>query len=195
MATRPPIERRVALTRRFQQLLTTIGDGTASRLKVQWANLDSYDEDQIPDFTRKATPILHGAKRAAVHHAAAYYSLTTGVAPVGVPFDAVPAAPDLREPFISTWRALASGAVLVAAVEAGAGRLDAVARNLVTSASRQTGDVVVDKAGLKVIGWERVPDDAACEWCLTVAPGFYTTAETADFGHDRCGCTAEPILV
>lgn len=171
----------------------TIGDRSATHLHRSWTALGSYNEAQIPEFTRNATPILTAAKSTAVRHAAAFYALTAGIPPVGITIDAVPIEPDFRAPFISVWLALKGGAVLEDAIAAGAGRLDAVTRDLVTSAARQTGDVVVAHADLKVIGWERVPDDGACPWCLEVAPGFYHSAESADFGHDRCGCTAEPI--
>lgn len=193
MATRPSPEARKALTRRFQTVLNTVGDSTAVRLQPAWAALSDYDEDQIPAFTAKATPILTAAKNVAVRHAVAFYALAAGIAPLAVPLDAIPVEPDLREPFISVWLALKSGSSLTDAIAAGSGRLDAVSRNLITSSARQTGDQVVKRAGLKIVGWERVPDDDACPWCESVAPGFYLSAESADFGHDRCGCTAEPI--
>lgn len=100
---------------------------------------------------------------------------------------------DAREPFISTWLALKGGAALTEAIAAGSARVDAMVGDYVTSSARQTGDAVVEKSGLKIVGWERIPDDTACDWCLEVSPGFYTSAESADFGHNNCGCTAEPI--
>lgn len=193
MATRPSPEQRKALTRRFQHVLRTIGDNTGARLRPSWDALDRYDEDQIPEFTRSTAPFLDAAKVAAVHHAVAFYALTAGIAPIAIKAASVAVEPDVRAPFIATWRALKGGAPLEDAVAAGSSRLDGVARDFVTSSSRQTGDLVVENAGLKVVGWERVPDDGACPWCEEVAPGFYHSAESADFGHDNCGCTAEPI--
>lgn len=188
-----PAERRTALTRRFQHVMNTLGDSTAARLRPAWLALGEYNEAQIPTFTRKATPVLNAAKSVAVKHAAAYYALHAGVTPVGVSVASITVEADLREPFISVWQAFQSGASFEAAVNAGEGRLDAVSRDLLVSSGRQTGDEVVQRAGLRIVGWERVPDDGACPWCEEVAPGFYTSAESADFGHDRCGCSAEPI--
>lgn len=182
-------------TRRFQDVLVTVGAHAGDRLSRVWDSLDAYDEDQIPEFTRKADPVLAAAKTVAVHHAVAYYSIVAGIAPIAISAAAVTVVPNLREPFISTWLALKGGASIEDAIAAGAGRTDAVARNFVTSSARQTGDQVVQAAGLKVAGWERVPDGNACPWCLEVAPGFYTSAESADFGHDRCSCSAEPLLI
>lgn len=194
MATRPSPDQRKALTRRFQQVLTTIGDSTARRLQPAWNALSEYNEADIPTFAKQATPILTAAKTVAVHHAGAYYALTAGVAPAGISVATIATQPDLRAPFISVWQALKSGNPYEDAVAAGEGRLDAISRDLITSSARQTGDEVVSKAGLRVVGWERIPDDGACPWCEEVAPGFYLTAESADFGHDRCGCTADPIF-
>lgn len=194
MAARPSSVQRAALTRRFQHVLNTLGASTAQRLRPAWGALPEYNEAQIVTFAKKATPILNAAKSAAVHHAGAYYALTAGVRPVGINVATIAVEPDLREPFISVWQALKSGNSYEHAVTAGEERLDAVSRDLIVSSARQTGDEVVSKAGLRVVGWERITDEDACPWCEEVAPGFYLTAESADFGHDRCGCTADPIF-
>lgn len=195
MATRPSAQQRAARTRRFQHVLRTIGDNTGARLLPAWDALSSYGEDQIPQFTRSTAPILDAAKTASVRHAVAFYALTAGVAPVAIRLEDIAVQPDMRAPFIATWLALKGGASLDESVTAGTSRLDAVARDFVTSSSRQTGDLVVEHAGLRIVGWERVPDDSACDWCLEVSPGFYHSADSADFGHNNCGCTAEPIYV
>lgn len=158
-----------------------------------WSGLDAYNEADIETFTTNTAPTLTAAKFAAVRQAAGYYALTAGVRAVAIPATQIAVTPDTRAPFIATWLALKNGAPLDVAVENGASRLGAMVDNLVTSSARQTGDVVVEKAGLKIVGWERVPDGNACPWCLEVSPGFYTSAESADFGHDNCGCSAEPI--
>lgn len=192
------------LTRRFQLVLAAIGESSSPKLARMWDNLPAYDEKNIEEFARKATPVMTAAKFAAVRQAAGYYALVAGVRPVGVKPDDVPVFPDFREPFISTWLALKSGESYEFAVSAGLGRTDAIARNLVSSSAIATGDVVADRAGLDLVGWERVPDGGACAWCLEVSPGpiltsgfaGYLTAESADrVRHDRCGCTVQPIFV
>lgn len=185
---------RAPLTRRFQVTLAAIGAQSAVRMQAAWERLDSYDENQIDQFAELAAPTLSGAKGAAVRNAVGYYALLAGVRPVPVLANEVPVVANVREPFIATWQALSSGTPFADAVAAGSARAEAIVRNLITSSSIQTGDIVAQRAGLEVRGWERVPDAGACEWCLTVAPGFYTSAETADFGHDRCGCTTTPIF-
>lgn len=185
---------RAPLTQRFQLVLAAIGQASSPKLARMWNNLPAYDKANIEEFARKATPVMTSAKFAAVRQAAGYYALIAGVRPVVVKPDDVAVDFDPRDPFISTWNALKSGVPFEAAVLAGLGRTDALVRDFVTSSSRQTGDVVFQRANVKVAGWERVPDGGACPWCLEVAPGFYNSAESADFGHERCGCSAAPIL-
>lgn len=193
MANPLPAHLRRPLTVRFQQSLRRISNASTPALTRAWNGLQAYNEDDIATFASESAPTLNAAKFAAVRQAAGYYALTSGVRTVGVQATSIAVEPDTRAPFIATWLALKNGAPIEVAVENGASRLDALVDNLVVSSARQTGDEVVAKSGLRIVGWERVPDDGACPWCEEVAPGFYTSAESADFGHDRCGCSAEPI--
>lgn len=194
MARPLPAHLRAQLTLRFQQTLAAIGATSSPKLQRAWNALPAYDEANIAEFIRKATPATDAAKQAAVRSAAGFYALTAGVRPVAIPPEDVLVDPDLRAPFIATWRALKMGEAFESAVASGLARAEAVVVNLVTSSAMQTGDVVAQRANLRISHWERIPDGGACPWCLEVAPGFYHSAETADFGHDRCGCTAEPVF-
>lgn len=188
-----PAHLRRPLTRRFQQSLRRISNASTPAIARAWNGLDAYDEADIDTFASKSAPTLNAAKFAAVRQAAGYYALTSGVRAVGVQAKSILVEPDTRAPFIATWLALKNGAPFEVAVENGASRLDALVDNLVVSSARQTGDEVVERSGLRIVGWERVPDGNACPWCEEVAAGFYASAESADFGHDNCGCSAEPI--
>lgn len=194
MANPLPAHLRKPLTVRFQQSLRRISNSAAPRVQRAWRALDTYDESDIETFATAAAPTFGAAKTAAVRQAAGYYALTAGIRTVGVTAKSVPVVADPREPFISTWQALKSGRPYDEAVEAGNLRIEAVVSDLVESSARQTGDVVVEQAGLRIVGWERIPDDGACPYCEEVAPGFYSSAETADaVSHNNCGCSVEPI--
>lgn len=158
-----------------------------------WATLDAYDEDQIPDLERVALPLVGSTQTASIAHAVGFYAFAAGVRPPPVDPSELDVRLDLRDPFISTWSALSHGDTYDGAVAAGAARCDIVIRNLISSSARRTGDVVAAKSRLRIVGWERVPDAGACAWCRSKA-GRYSTSEIADFGHDRCGCTVEPIF-
>lgn len=191
----PPAPKAVvsALTRRLQAALALIGDRSSTRLQRMWASLDAYDEDQIASLERVALPLAGSTQTASIANAVGFYAVAAGIRPPPVSARDLNVRLDLRDPFISTWSALSHGDTFEGAVAAGASRCDTVIRNLVISTVRQTGDVVATKAGLRITGWERVPNFGACPWCVSVA-GRYSTAKTADFGHDRCGCTIEPIF-
>lgn len=182
------------LTRRFQTNIAELGDRAGTRAAAAFASLDSHDRADIIRFARKADPVIAAAKAGAVRTAVGYYALLAAVRPVAVTAAEVPISANVRDPFVSTWRALQAGHPYADAVAAGAARAEAVARNVVTSSARQAGDLFVAKARLNVEGWERIPDGGACPWCIEAAAGVYRTAESADFGHDRCGCIAAPIL-
>lgn len=195
MATSPLAADRLApLTAEFQRVLIALGEHSTPHLQALWAKLPNYDEPQVERFAREATPFLTAAKLVAVRHAVGYYSLAAGTSPIAVPIDAIAVNADMREPFISIWNALKHGEPFDSAVAAGSGRVDAVVRNLVTSSARRTGDLVIGQSGRKFHGWRRIPDAHACPWCIQVAGQRYKTAESADFGHDRCGCTAQPVF-
>lgn len=180
-----------ALTRRFQATVARIGDRAAALTARQWAELGSYDEADVETFARAVEPTLSAAKRSAVLTGVAYYAVRARLLrPPTIAADLVPVAADPREPFIAYWRALKMGNR--AALESGIGRAAALARNLATSSARQSGDVLYREAGREPRYWVRVPDGDACAWCQDVAGGTYHSAESADFGHDRCGCSAEP---
>lgn len=182
------------LTTRYQQRLALIGHRAGQKTAAIWGALDAHNEADIPTFTKRSAPVLTGAKTAAVVTGVAYFATVAQIrAPAVNQRDViVPLLP--REPFIAYWNALKGGAPLDEALQSGLARADAFARNLVVSASRRAGDVVFQKAGLHVAYWNRETDANACPWCEDVATQTYKSAETADFGHDRCGCTPFPIF-
>lgn len=188
-----PAHLRRPLTVRFQTALAALVGTAAPRIARAWAALPDYDEQRIPTFARATESTFNAAKLGAIAHAGGYYAISAGVQPVGVNPNLIDVAPDVRAPFIAVWNALDSKLPIADAISAGSARTEAVVANLVQSAARRTGDEVHKQAGVRVHGWERIPDGDACPWCLDVAPGFYHSAESADFGHDRCGCTAAPI--
>lgn len=191
---RLPDRLRRPLTRRFQQSLVTIADRTSPAIQKMWDNLDTYDESIVEELTAKSAPILAAAKAASIRQATGYYATLSGVRPPVIGAHEVALQADMRQPFIAYWQALASGNALEAAVLAGRSRIEAVVSNYAVSSARQTGDVFVAKTGAKIRGWVRITDAGACDWCQTVAENTYKSADTADFGHDRCNCTTAPLF-
>lgn len=182
-----------ALTRRFQQTIARIGERAGALTALRWSQLDTYDEADVETFARAVAPTLAAVKASAVSTGAAYYAVRGRISrPPTIRPDMIDLVADPREPFIAYWRALKMGNPVDEAVLSGTARAGAIARNLASSASRRAGDVLFDRAAVTPARWVRVPDGGACDWCQEVAGQSYLSAESADFGHDRCNCTAEP---
>lgn len=181
------------LTRKFQRKVALIGDRAARLTGTHWVN-SGHDEADIAAFARTAAPTLAAAKTSAVVTGVAYYALRAKIRPPSVNARDVSVDVFHREPFIAYWQALKNGHPIEDAIQSGIARAGALATNLVVSSARRAGDVTYRKSGLHVIYWNRETDAGACPWCEDVADQTYTSAETADFGHDRCGCTPVPIF-
>lgn len=177
---------------RYKRQLATYRDRTSVVLAGSWDRLGTYTEDDVDVFARRTAPVLAGAKTAAVGLSAAFFAVVLSTRPVGVNPSDVTIEPRLRDPFLSAWHAVSEGRPWDEAFQAGRSMSEAVGWNFVTSAARRTGDIVAEKSGKELRGWERVPSADACEWCDLVSGQLYATAESADFGHDRCNCVAVP---
>jgi len=187
-------ELRGPLTRRYQTALAAVVDKATPTLHRIWDGLPAYDEANIETLAVATAAPLQTVKIASVRHSLGYYTALAGVSPPIVKPDEIAAVADMRDPFISVWLALKSGNSYEAALLGGRSRVEAVVANLVNSSARQTGDLFVAKTNLNPRGWERLPNRGACPWCLEVAGQTYQSADSADFGHDRCSCTAAPLF-
>lgn len=183
----------LTLTRRFQARVATVGERVATITARHWLTV-GHDEADIAIFERVAGPSLQAAKTGAVQIAAGFYSTLVGRRPVAIRAAEITLEPNFREPFIAYWQALGNGHPLDEAIASGAARAEAIARNLTVSSSRRTGDVVLRRHGLRAGDWTRTTDGNACDWCELVADQTYSSAEAADFGHDRCNCSAVPNI-
>lgn len=188
-----PDARTVRLAHRFEARIATVADRAASSSGAAWSGLASYDEAQIAEYARTVGPALDRARTVAADTAGGFYATLVGRRPVPIDPRRIRVPNELREPFIAHWTALAAGRAYPDAVAAGLSRAQAIGRNLVISVARRTGDHVLGRLGIKVVFWERVPEGDACPWCELVSADQYGSAEAADFGHDRCQCTAVPI--
>lgn len=181
------------LTRRYQAGLVAVSTRAVPIVAAAWAGLDSYDEDVIDEFATAITPTMDAVKRGAVAQSTGYLNALFSTA-VTVDAARVSSTFDPRDPFAMVWRGLARGVPWDEAVAAGARQIEATVSHFTMSSARRTGDEYASRAGRDISGWRRVPNRGACEWCQQVAGDHYRSAESADFGHLRCGCTAVPIV-
>ena len=182
------------LTRTFQERIGTIGERAARVTSARWLALGSYDEADVARYAAQVRAALAAAHDAAVHTGVGYYVTLAQARPVSVNVRDVKMTADPREPFIAHWRALNHGQSYEDAIASGEARSQAMARNLATSSARQAGDVTMRKANQRVDGWARDTDANPCPWCRGLTEYVFETAESADFGHDRCNCSVSPVV-
>jgi hypothetical protein len=156
-----------------------------------WDAMPSHDRADIERFTKRTAPALVGAKAATVALSSGFFALALGIRPVAVAVDDIALDLSTDAPFLAMWHALSQGTAFDEAMRVGRSAAESIGFDFVQSASRRTGDFVADASG-RSVRWSRVPGSGACAWCLQVAEGLYTSAEAADFGHNRCDCVAVP---
>lgn len=184
-----------AAIRRYQQLIGRYRSRASSVLVALWADIsDITDDAAVAAFIRQATPLLAGVKQATVATSTGFFALAASVPAAPLHPDDVPVEPRIRHPFLASWHALNMGREYEDAVRVGQSQASAVGFDFVQSTSRRTGDVFAERSGVEM-RWNRVPSANACAWCQTVAGQTYATAESADFGHDRCDCSIVPADV
>jgi hypothetical protein len=182
----------VVLLRRRQKQLAALRAVTAAQLARRWMALPDYTEDLHERWESLAKPVVAAGQGRAVAVQVAYLQRRLGSS---LTFDRRAilsnAKIDLTQPFAALANALTSGAALDDAIEAGRVRAEGVGQSAVQWASRAANGAATDE---RIVGWTRTLGGGACEWCQVVATQRYNSAESASFGHLRCGCGVDPII-
>lgn len=178
---------RAELIRRYQLQLVRTATMVGTAAQEAWARLGSWDRKDIARLADELAPLAGGAQAHAAALAAALAAmLKTLTVPTITPVDEI----DWSPAFHSYWGSLSTNswedALLIGGNAAAAVGFDGV-QYAARDAARQ-----VDAREPAITAWERVPDGEACDWCIEVAGQTYHSAESADFGHDRCGCSVVP---
>lgn len=183
-----------ALVGRHKSAQAQIAARTGRRVELAWDDLGSWDRADIERFAALIDPHISAAKKAAVVLAIGFYARILQTRPPAIAIATIDAAYNAESGFTATWHALSEGRPFDEAVVAGRSAASAQVERFVASAARRTGDHVATATRFRV-AWKRVPSAAACPFCVRVSGQTYKTSETADFGHDRCGCTAVPVAL
>lgn len=213
MAT-PEAQAHIAAQTRLQALATA---GAAAA----WDGLPNYDEESVPVFLAVVVPLILAAQRSSAALTNAFLARAVGRPPLGIDVDrvigdairpATPAvieasqkggvalAPDAtgvppevvyRRPFVTTWSALSDQLPWADAVRAGRERAMGTAAMDVQNTMRHTLRLVGEQDDL-ILGYRRVPDADACEFCKLIAGRRYLTADLMEV-HPRCCCGVDVI--
>ncbi len=186
----PPDRQARLLTTRYQTRTAAIGERTARDLSRLWLDV-GYDFAAVDEFAARASMLTAPPKATTVRLASAFYGYLMDARPQAINPELILVPEAWRDPSIAFWRAINNGHPFEDALASGAARAEAVARNLIVSTGRRTGDHIAEANGYST-RWRREPDGNACAWCQSLTGDTWDSAEAADFGHDRCGCTPVP---
>lgn len=164
-----------------------------------WRGLPAYDEQNVAQFLGVAVPTVTAGKRASVAVTTAFLARRTGRQPahvdvakiIGAVRGGVPAEEVYRRPFVTVWTALKDGTDYRDAVSSGLQRAASSAAMDVQLTMRQTLQTVGEADDL-IVGYQRVPDGGACEFCQLVAGQRYTVSDLMPV-HNHCGCGVDVI--
>lgn len=195
----------VQLARAYQARQLAVRDTTAATVGGLWDRLGGPGDQAAARFVAAAVPVVAGAQAASVSLGIAYvqtYSVAaTGEAETlsidqaaliaglrgGVPLSEV-----YQRPVITARAALADGGTLAEALKAARLRAVSTAGTDVMLAARGGTHAAMARAA-RVVGYRRVPDGAACKFCLLASTQRYHLSQLMPL-HQRCGCTVAPII-
>lgn len=172
----------------------------AGAMGAAWSGLGSYNEGDVPRFLARAVPLVRAGQRQSVALTEAYLARSVGRGPMGLDPEKLlrqlrngtPPDEVYRRPFVTVWTALGAGKAWGDAVAEGLDRATSAAATDVQLASRQALRDV-GNADEAILGYQRVPDGNACEFCLLIADQRYTT-DALQPVHNHCGCSVDVIL-
>jgi hypothetical protein len=166
-----------------------------------WGNLSGYDEGNLKEWLAQVLPQIRGSQLQAAALARAYVARATERPLAGIDINELigaaarngtPPETVYQRPFISLWSELGEGKLWADAAAVAADRARAAAAMDCQMAMRNTLGAI-GRADGYIWGYQRVADSAACDFCLEVDGGQFTSEEPMPL-HNFCGCGAEPVV-
>lgn len=160
-----------------------------------WGGLPNHDQEQLPVWLGRAVPLVMAAGRQSTALTDAFLGHAMDREPLGVEFR-YPRPVDPFEvytrPFITYYTAVKDrDKDEEQAIFEGLDRATSAAQTDVQLAMRQTLVQVGEQDDL-ILGYRRVPDADACEFCKLVSGQRYHTSELMPV-HNHCGCGVDVI--
>lgn len=166
-------------------------------MAAAWAKLPNYDSTSVPSFLASAVPIAAATKIASVQITSAFLARRVGLSSLGVnPADVVirngvPPQEVYRRPFVNVWTDLKNGKPFEDAVASGLHRAVSAVQTDAQLAMRGTLTVAATKTE-RILGYRRVPDPGACDFCVLISGQRYKTDQLMPV-HNHCGCGVDVI--
>ena len=200
------------LTLAYQAHLRSTRAAVSDAVGAQWRALGSYNEADVGRFVSAVSPVVSAGQIRAVSLTQAYVARKTGSPIVGVDVPALQATlrngvgSDVvyRRPFVRVWTTLKRiGAGdeegdYETAVQVGQNQAEsnsdmdialAMMAAYVALGSSSSDSGSEDE----IVAWRRVADGNCCDYCQML-DGVHTGPDEPQPLHNRCGCTAEPIM-
>lgn len=180
-----------------QERLRTI---VATAVGQIWAGLRGYDEQNVDQWLSTVVPVVIAGERQSVSLTEAYLARSIGRPALGINPDQIigagiragaDPAEVYRRPFVTVWSALKDGTAWEDAVGQGAARATSTAATDVQLTMRTTLRDVGESDDL-IVGYSRVPDGGACDFCQAVSGQRYRTDQLMPI-HNHCGCGVDVI--
>lgn len=168
-----------------------------AQMASRWDGLPSYNRADVPSFLAVALPLARAVKMASVRITATFIAQRLRIAALGINANDVVirngAAPAdvYARPFVNVWTDLKQGKSFEAAVAAGRNRATSAVQMDAQLAMRDTLSVVGAR-DKRILGYRRVPDAGACDFCKLIAGQRYTTDQLMPV-HNHCGCGVDVI--
>lgn len=200
----PATAEAAAITEAYRVRLARLRDAAARAMvqRFQTINLDRPREFTV--WANDGAQLIGAAQQQSASMAAAYldtYTTASGVTPGAPPLDPSTYSGEVNGKRLEVallaaaaatyWR-LGRRAGRPAALATGMDVTIRVSRSAVSESAR---NALADQmtADLGVVGWRRVTSGRPCGACLGLAGHRMTDAHVFE-AHDRCHCTAEPVL-
>ena len=182
----------VALTAAYQDQLNALAELVGEQVAEQFRALDHLDRADVPAFVESSQAIVRAGQGEAIDLTSAWLAEVNGKPVARDLIDLRELAPEWERPFQVHWHELKHGQPWETARESGAGR----AHELGFDSARAGAHKRMGSSKLKTVGYRRVPNATACDWCQVVAIQRYHSAESASLSgqHKKCKCAVVAIF-
>ena len=187
------------LARAHQRAVLHVKNVTKARVETIFRELPDYRDPEL--FASRVAPVVEAGQSAAVSLMDSYLARAIKGQVVGLDKSKLTGAAVrngadplevYQRPLTGLYYDLSQGKLFPEALDKALGRALTTAETDVQLASRASAIAYGLATSGGISAWERVPDEAACDFCLLAATQRYWLEDLQPL-HDRCNCTVQPL--